>query len=505
MEIFRTYDIRGQYGVDLDDKTMYKIARTLVRMFDAKNAVVGSDISLASPKIHDAMIDGLLDQGADVIDIGLAGTDVVYFAAGRYGFDLGLEITASHAAGYLSGVKIIGPKATPFGMGAGMEKLKEKYLNYSEVKPDSKGELTYRFVWEDFIAQVLSFVHVEKIKPLKVVIDSSNAVGALEIDSLREHIPQVEIVKLNWKLDGDYPGHQPNPFLKENRQQLVARVREVKADLGVAFDGDADRIYFVDENGDFIFGVYVSALLAEKMCKEEPKRVVLHDVRAWRYIQKRIKLLVEKMCKEEPKRVVLHDVRAWRYIQKRIKEAGGIPKREITGHTFFKRRMLEEDGLFGAEATGHIYYNFGKYSVENSLIAFVQVLEIISESGKSLGELTREGRRDYPVSGEYNFSLPGFSATDDLTPEAIEVMNEILDRVRDKYSDGDVSDFDTLTVTYSDWNFNIRPSANDPLIRFNAEALDRELLKEKQEEVMEFLKAQDCKYVNDTGVTQIED
>ncbi len=473
MEIFRAYDIRGEYPKDINDDICYKIARLLVRTFNAKNLVIGRDISLASPKIQKALIQGALNQGADVFDLGIAGTDVVYFATGHYKFDIGIEVTASHSAGYLNGLKILGPGASPFGKGLGMEKLKEDYLNYQEVKPEKKGKLVQKNVWQDFIAQVLTFVEVNKIKPLKVVVDASNAVGSLEIDHLEKHLPQIEFIKLNWKLDGRYPGHQPNPFLKENREQLVVKITEIGADLGVAFDGDADRIYFIDENGDYIFGVYINGLIAEKMCKENPGRVVLHDVRATRYIKKK------------------------------IVEAGGIPKIELVGHVFFKNRMKKENALFGGEASGHVYYNFGDYMVENSLIAFLQILQIISESGKSLGKLTREARINYPVSGEYNFVLPGFAQTNDLTPEALKVMNKILNKVREKYSDGKISDFDTLTVWYPDWNFNLRPSANDPVLRFTAEAINNELLAKKQTEVFGLLKAEGCQYLNDSGVELI--
>jgi len=470
MEIFRAYDIRGEYPKDINDDICYKIARILVRTFNAKNVVIGRDVSLATPKIYKSLIKGALDQGADIIDIGIAGTDVVYFAAGHYKFNIGLEVTASHSAGYLSGIKILGPGATPFGKGMGMEKLKEDFLNYREVKPEKKGKLIKKDVWKDFITQVLEFVDASKIKPLKVVSDASNTVGVLEIDNLEKHLPQIEFIKLNWKLDGRYPGHQPNPFLKENRQQLVAKVKKVKADLGIAFDGDADRVYFVDENGDYIFGVYINALIAEKTCRANPGGVVLYDVRATRYIKMK------------------------------ILEAGGIPKMELVGHVFFKNRMRKENAIFGGEASGHIYYNFGDYMVENSLIAFCQILQIISESGKSLSELTREARINYPVSGEYNFILPGFAETDDLTPEAIAVMNKILAKVREKYSDGEISDFDTLTIYYPDWNFNLRPSANDPVLRFTAEATSNELLLRKQKEVFELLKAEGCQYLNDSGV-----
>ncbi|PIU15220.1 hypothetical protein COT20_02060 [bacterium (Candidatus Gribaldobacteria) CG08_land_8_20_14_0_20_39_15] len=476
MELFRAYDIRGQYPKDINDDIIYKIGRILVKTFNAKKIAVGQDVSLATPKIYQTLIKGIIDQGCDVIDLGIAGTDVVYFSTGHYGYDVGIEITASHSAGYLSGIKIIGPNASPFGMGFGMEKLKDDFLNYQETACDKKGGLVKKDVWDDFINNAISFVGgAGNIKSLKVVIDASNAVGALEIDHLQKHLPQIEFVKINWTLDGHYPGHQPNPFLRENRLQLEAKVKQEKADFGIAFDGDADRIYFVDERGDLIFGNYINGFIAEKMCQQHPGGIVIHDIRAMRFIKDR------------------------------VLASAGMPKLELVGHAFFKNRMKKENALFGGEGTGHIYYNFGDYMVENSIIAFLQVLQIVSESGKSLRELAKEPRLKFPVIGEYNFALPGFTASDDLTPAALTAMEKILAVIREKYSDAEISDFDTLSVKYPDWNFNIRPSANDPLIRFSAEANDVRLLLQKQKEIYDLLIGAGCTFVNDTGVVQYQD
>lgn len=476
MEIFRDYDIRGEYPTDINDEISYKIARCLIKYFNAKNVVIGRDISLKTPKIHKALIKGFTDSGADVSDIGLAGTDVVYFAAGFYKFDIGIEVTASHSAGHLSGIKIVGPVARPFGKGAGMEDLKELYENY-EDKPVSKkkGKIEKKDFWKNFISESLKFVNVKKIKPLKVVIDASNAVGGIEIDYVEKYLPKVEFVKINWKLDGNYPGHEPNPSLAENREQAVAKVKEVGADMGLVFDGDGDRVHFIDENGDYIYGVYIAGLIVKKMLENNPGRAILHDIRATKYL---IKI---------------------------AKENKGIPILELVGHSFFKKRMKKENALFGIECSGHVYYNFDTFMVENSLIAILQIMEIISETGKSLGELTREPRKLYPVSGEYNFSLPGFKFGEELTEEALETMNEILEKVRDKYKYGNISDFDTLTVNFPDWSFNIRPSANDPLIRLTIEADNPEKIEKKIKEVSDLLISLDCKIVDDSGVTQIKD
>ena len=475
MEIFRAYDIRGEYPKDLNDEIVYKIGRCLIKLFQAKNLVLGRDISLNSPKIYKFLIKGVLDSGADVSDIGLAGTDVVYFAGGFYKFDSGVEITASHSAGYLSGMKIVGPIAKPFGQGLGMEDLKKMYKNYKpEPVAKKKGKIKKMDVWDDFIRESLKFIDVKKIKPLKVVVDASNSVGAIEIDHIEKHLP-VEFIKINWGLDGNYPGHEPNPFLPENRKQAIAKVKEVGADMGLIFDGDGDRVYFIDENGDYLYGVYIGGLIAKKMLESNPGRVILHDVRAVNYLRKI------------------------------VKENEGIPKIELVGHAFFKNRMRKENALFGSESSGHIYYNFGDFMVENSLVAILQIMEIISETGKSLGDLTREPRKLYPVSGEYNFSLPGFEATDELTPEALELMKELLKKLEEKYKKAKICHFDTLTINFLGWGFNLRPSANDPLLRFNMEASSSEKVKEKTKEISDLLISLGCKMVNESGVNQIED
>lgn len=475
MKIFRSYDIRGEYPKDINDEAAYKIGRCVVKLLNAKNLVIGTDVSLKSPHIRENIIRGVTDSGVNVFDIGLAGTDVVYFSGGHYKFDSGIEVTASHSAGHLSGLKIIGPAATPFGKGLGMEQLEEMYNNYKEEpKAEKIGEVSEKYVWDDFVKESLKFIDLKKINPLKIVVDASNAVGGIEIDKIEEYLP-VEFIKINWELDGNYPNHAPNPFLPANREQAIAKVRETKADMGLIFDGDGDRVYFIDENGDYIYGVYIGGLIAQKMLEGNPGRVILHDVRGANYVKE----VAKKM--------------------------GGIAKIELVGHTFFKNRMRKENALFGVESSGHIYYNFGDFMVENSLIAVLQIIQIISESGKTLGELTREPRRLYPTSGEYNFSLPGFKESDDLTEEALAVMNNILGEIEKKYEKGNISHFDTLSIDFPDWRFNLRPSANDPLLRFTMEANSIQKVKEKTREITDLLISLGCNLVNESGVKQLED
>ena len=473
MEIFRAYDIRGVYPKDLNNKIVYKIGKCLVRLFDAKNCVIGMDVDLNSPNIYKALVKGIIDAGANITDIGLASTDMLYLAAGLYKFDFGVEITASHSAAYLDGMKIIGPMAQSFGKGMGMERLKKLYNEYQEKPIKSKGKIKQANFYQDYIQQALKFIDISKIKSLKIVVDASNSVGGIGIDKVQELLP-VKFIKINWELDGNYPGHQPNPFLEENRKQLVAQVLKSKADMGIVFDGDGDRVYFIDENGDYIYGVYINGLIAQKMLKQNHNRVVLYDIRATQYIK---------------------------YI---VAKTGGIPKIELIGHPYFKQRMKKENAIFGAESSGHVYYNFNKFMIEHSLIAILQIMQIVSETGKSLGELTKALRKQYPVSGEYNLALPGFEITDELTPEAIKVMNKILGKIKQKYHDADISDFDTLTICFPDWSFNLRPSANDAVIRLNLEAKTPEIVEQKTKEIIDFLSDCGSQMINHSGVTQVK-
>jgi len=474
MEIFRAYDIRGVYPRDINDEIVYKIGQCLVKLFKAKNCVIGRDVDLNSPNIHKFLVKGIIDAGADVVDIGLASTDMLYFATGFHKFDFGVEITASHSAAYLDGIKIIGPTAKPFGGGMGMEDLKNLYEKYQEKSGKQKGKIKQADFWQDYIQAGLKFVDIKKIKPLKIVVDASNSVGGLIIDHIEKLLP-VEFIKINWELDGNYPGHEPNPFLEENRKQLAEKVKQTRADMGIIFDCDGDRIYFIDENSDYIYGVYINGLI------------------------------VKKMLKKNPGRVVLYDIRATKYIKTMIEQAGGIPKIELIGHPYFKQAMKKEQAIFGAESSGHIYYNFNEFMIEHSLIALLQIMQIVSETGKSLGELTKKPRKQYPVSGEYNFSLPGFEITDGLAPESLKAMNKILEKIKQKYHDADISDFDTLTMRFSDWNFNLRPSANDAVIRLNLEAKTPEIVEQKIKEIINLLDSLGSKLINHSGVTQVQD
>lgn len=440
--LFRTYDIRGYYPKDINGDVAYRIGRALVTYLKCKNVVVGRDVRLSSPEIFKGLAKGITDQGADVIDIGLSSTDVLYFAAGYYKYDAGIQITASHVSRDMNGMKFVGKNAAPIWYDKIIDDIKKIYEENRFEDVEKKGKVIEKNVWEDFVKMSFSFVDINKIKPLKIVFDAANSVGALIVEHAFKHL-NCKVIPLYFELDGSFPNHDPNPFLEENRRDVVNAVIKEKADLGIAFDGDADRIYFVNEKGEYVFGAFIAGLIAEKMLKKNPGRVVLHDIRAWWYIE---------------------DI---------VKKNKGIPKRELVGHIFFKKRMPKENALFAGESSGHVYYNFKDFMVENSLIGILQVLELISTSGKTLSELTKDAIEKYPASGEINFEVPD--------------QEKAVEKVEKKYSDGKVSHFDTLTVEFDDWHFNLRPSANDPVIRLTLEARNKDLMIEKTNEISRFI------------------
>ncbi len=470
--IFKPYDIRGKYGKDFSKNDCYKIGRILAKMLSVKKAVIGKDVTNESSEIHRELIEGLLDEGVLVYDLGLSSVESVYFTVAELNCDLGLEATASHATDYLSGIKICGQNATPFAQGSGMENLRENFLNYKEMPPKNRGKLEEINILPNFIKKTISFTNPKKIRPFKIIADASNSVGALGVNELEKALPQIRFQKINWEQDGKFPGHPPNPFLEENRIEISKKIKKEKADMGMIFDGDADRIYFLDEKGEYIFGVYINGLLVEKIFRN----------------------------KFNKNKVALYDIRALRYIKEKIKKMGGVPELCPIGHSFFKDKMRQEKAIFGGESSGHIYYNLGNYYGENSLLAFCQVLEILSEKKTTLRKITLPIKKKYPVSGEWNFTIPGFKKNDEISKESLLFAKKVLKTIRKHNKKGEITNFDTLSVFYENWNFNIRPSANETILRYNGEASDKKTLKKRQKKLFQILKSEGCKYINDSGV-----
>lgn len=445
--IFRNYDIRGEFGVNLTPEIAEKVAKAYVKYAKPKTVVVGADCRVSSPVLKEAVIKGLVESGVEVTDIGLASTDALYFASWHYKFDGGLMITASHMPKEFNGIKFLrlneAGMLTPIGRGVGMEDLKKFYLSEDFVIGVNHGSITKKDIWQDFVNFTRSFVDIKSLKSLKVVMDAGNGMGGMVADKVFSGLG-LEITKLCFEPDGTFPNHQANPFEEKNRTHWVEKVKEIKPDLGVAWDADCDRVYFLDENGKFVNGDFIIALLAINFLKKNPGTGVVYDLRAsWM-------------------------VRDW------IAKLGGTGYVERVGHTYIKKRMQETKSIFGGEVSGHYYFIKNAY-MENGFVPALVVMEMISETGKTLSQLIKD-LGDYYVSGEINFTVKD--------------VNVKLEQIREKYQNAEsISEQDGLSFNFSDWHFNVRPSANDPVLRLNVEAKSNTMLEEKLAEIKAIINA----------------
>lgn len=444
--IFRNYDVRGEYGKDLTGEAGYKVAKAFAKFSDAKQVVLGSDCRMSSPALRERVIHGLLESGVDVVDIGSVSTDVLYFATWFYKFEGGIMVTASHMPKQFNGLKFLRLNdkgmLAPIGKGLGMEDLEEIAQAESWKKTDKPGQLTNKDVWNDFTKFTRSFVDVQNIKPMKVVMDTGNGMGGPTAERVYVNLG-LNIVPLYFQPDGNFPNHPANPIEEENRRDVVAAVKKEGADLGLAWDADCDRIYFIDENGNFVNGDFITALMAIYFLEKNPGAGIVYDIRA----SLAVKDWVEKM--------------------------GGKAHMERVGHTYIKKRMQETQSVFGGEISGHYYFSSNAY-MENGFAPALIIMEIMSVKNKKLSELVAE-LGDYYVSGEINFKVADVSA--------------VLKKIESKYADAkEILRMDGLSFVFGNWRFNIRPSANDPVLRLNLEAVSESVMIEKVEEVGELIK-----------------
>lgn len=444
--IFRNYDIRGEYGVDLTDEAAYQIAKAFIRFSGATKVVVGYDCRLSSLSLKTAVARGLTESGAAVTDIGLTSTDGLYFATRHYGSEGGIMITASHMPKQFNGLKFVRLNKqgmlTPIGRGVGMEELEEIAQKQDFVKPKKIGEVAERNIWPDFVKFSRSFVEVKNIKPLKVVMDAGNGMGGPVAEQVFAGLG-LDIIPLFFDPDGNFPNHQASPIEEANRVDWVAKAKEVKADLGVAWDADCDRVYFLDEKANFINGDFITALLAINFLEKNPGASIVYDLRASLVV----KDWVEKM--------------------------GGKPQVERVGHTYIKKRMQEADAIFGGEISGHYYFASNAY-MENGFVPALMIMEMMGKRGKKLSELIKE-LGEYHISGEINFKVAD--------------VPKVLKNLEEKYSNAkEIYKIDGVSLEFGDWRFNVRPSANDPVIRLNLEAKTKELMEKKLAEVKKLIK-----------------
>jgi phosphomannomutase len=439
-KVFKAYDVRGIYPEELDEAGAEAIGRAYVEQFEPRRIAVGRDMRLSSPTMQEAVIRGATAAGCDVLDIGLVGTEMVYFAVGSLGLEGGIMVTASHNPKEYTGMKIVRRGALPVGGESGLLDVRDRALasdNLSQAL--SAGSTTAHDIWPAYVERVLSFVDTAAIRPLKVVIDAANGMAGTMLPPVLEHLP-IEAVRCYFEPDGSFPNHEPNPLLPENREFIVRKTLEEGADLGVAFDGDADRCFFVDDTGEFVPGDFVTALFAEIFLAREPGANVIYDVRASHAVPDT------------------------------IERAGGIALVNRVGHAFIKARMRKDDAVFAGEVSGHYYFR-DFTQADTGVVPFLLMLELISQNGRKLSEILAPLRDRYFITGEIN------------TPVTDVALK--LQELKERYgSDGAVSHLDGLSVDAGEWHFNVRPSNTEPLLRLNLEATSQELMEEKRDEVL---------------------
>jgi phosphomannomutase len=451
--IFKAYDIRGTYPEQIDEQLAYRIGRAFARVLsdmqgtpvEELTVALGRDMRLSAPSMAAEYARGITDEGASVLDIGMVGTEQLYWAVGARDLDGGLMCTASHNPAAYTGAKLVKRGSLALSGDSGIGEIREIVMAGEPGPPAERpGEITQEDVGDGFRTDALKFIDPDRIAPLQVVLDGGNGMAGPMVAPLLDGFP-IEQERTYWEPNGEFPDHEPNPLLEENRRFIIDKVRETGADLGIAWDGDADRCFFIDDGGRFVDGDFLTALLAESILRKEPGAGILYDVRASRAVR---------------------DV---------VEAAGGTASINRVGHAFFKTRMRELGAAFGGEVSGHYYFH-DFYCADSGTIPALLILELLSVEGKSLSELLEPLRSRYFISGEINSEVKDQEGK----------MKELEER----YWDGQVSWLDGISVDYEDWHFNVRPSNTEPLLRLNLESLvSEEHMKEKRDEVLGVIRA----------------
>jgi phosphomannomutase len=442
--IFKAYDVRGLVPSQLHPEIARRIGRAFVDYLQAKRISVGRDCRASSPEIAGAFVEGARSQGAEVTDIGVVGTDMLYFHVARHDQDGGAIVTASHNPKEWNGVKMVRRGALALSGDAGIKEIREWVAEgrYAD-RPEPAGALRSAVVRDDYARHCLSFVDTGLVPRLKVVLDTANGMGAVGAEAIFEHLP-VETIRMYFELDGSFPNHPADPLIEENRRDVVERVKAEGADLGIAWDGDADRCFFVDDTGEYVPGDFVTAVLGEAFARREPGARIVYDVRASRAVADR------------------------------VSAAGGVPLMNRVGHAFIKKRMRDERATFGGEVSGHFYFRENWFA-DNGMIPALLVLERIGREGRRLSEILAPLRERYHISGEIN------SRVDDV--------GRAVALVEERFRDGRITRLDGISVDYDEWHFNVRPSNTEPLLRLNLEAHTREDMERRRDEVISLIRS----------------
>ncbi len=451
--IFKAYDVRGLYPGQIDVDVAYRIGRAFARVLaslkdgaagpEGMRLAVGRDMRLHSPALAEACVRGLTDEGCDVLDVGMVGTEMLYYAVGSRGLDGGTSVTASHNPKQYAGFKLVREAAIPLSGDRGIQDVRRLVEQEDFSTPAGEGAVTSEDIYDEYRRYVLGFIEPEAVRPMTLVVDGGNGMAGPMIGPILDSFGMTG-ERLYFEPNGEFPGHEPNPLLEENRKLIIDTVLENKAELGIAWDGDADRCFFIDERGEFVPGDFLTALLAVSVLEKEPGATILYDVRA--------------------SRAVPHTIEAH----------GGKAVVNRVGHAFFKARMRELGAGFGGEVSGHYYFRDFFYA-DSGVIPALLVLELLSKKRKSMSELLEPYRARYFISGEINSEVADQDAK----------MKELAER----YADGEQSWLDGLSVDYEDWHFNVRPSNTEPLLRLNLEAMSKGDMEARTEEVLGIIRS----------------
>jgi phosphomannomutase len=443
---FKAYDLRGRIPTELNDDVAYRVGRGYAQFLNPKRVVVGRDIRLSSAGLTDALCRGLTDSGVDVYDVGICGTEGVYFATFDGGYDGGIMVTASHNPSDYNGMKFVRESSKPISGDNGLKDIRGFAERAQFPAPARLGVVHRIDTMTAYLAHLLSYVDAGKLKPLKIVVNPGNGGAGLIIDQLEPRLP-FQFIKVHHEPDGHFPNGIPNPMLEENRAPTIAAIRAHKADFGIAWDGDFDRCFLFDEHGGFIEGYYIVGLLAAALLKGHPGGKVVHDPRL-----------------------------TWNTIEI-VEAAGGAAVQSKSGHAFIKQRMREVDGVYGGEMSAHHYFRRFAYC-DSGMIPWLLVAQILSESGQPLSRLVGERIGLFPVSGELNYRVPDAKATIAAFEKEYSPLALKVDRT------------DGISYEFSDWRFNLRTSNTEPLIRLNVEARGSgELMRAKTQELFALLKS----------------
>lgn len=427
---FKAYDIRGRLGEELNEKIAYRIGRAYAQHLNAKKVVVGGDVRATSESLKQALANGIMDAGCDVIDLGMTGTEEIYFAAFHLNVDGGIEVTASHNPIEFNGMKLVKRGARPISGDTGLKDIKLLAETQNFEEPANKGDFTQQNFRDDYLEHLQGYIDISNLKPLKLVVNAGNGTAGPVIDALevlfRQRRVPIEFIKVHHDPDSTFPNGIPNPLLPENRQATADAVIQYKADMGIAWDGDFDRCFLFDEQGRFIEGYYIVGLLAEAFLKKHPGEKIIHDPRlTWNTID---------ICQQY----------------------GGQAIQSKTGHAFIKERMRQENAIYGGEMSAHHYFRDFAYC-DSGMIPWLLVAELLCVEDQRLSQLVNERQQAYPCSGEINFQVRDVHAC--------------IRKVRAHFAQENpkVDETDGLSIEFADWRMNLRGSNTEPLLRLNIE------------------------------------